>query len=177
MQKSVAVALDRTQNRMLALLIPSQRLPGEDLDSYCRRRARTANRAGAAGGHWSTLWAKRVVSWQDHLDRHPEHLCSRLLKVQDANWLQHRRAQYVGSGMSAGRNTPSAGRTGTRCTGGRPQKRWDESIAVCKTMLNDHGSMPNANTNSSIQNILTSAMLHIRNLVNNSQGESNGRNV
>ena len=69
MQKTVAVNLDSLQARMISALIPCARHAHEDIDTYDRRRKRLARNHCAKEGVWSKVWAKRMISWHEHIMR------------------------------------------------------------------------------------------------------------
>ena len=68
---------------------------------------------------WSDLILRSHVTWAQHVLRHPESLSELILRVQNDDWMQERRAMHLSRGCSV-----FAGRTGTRAQAGRPV-RWD----------------------------------------------------
>ena len=68
-QKSIAIDLHAVQCRMTAFLLKCERLVGEDINTYCRRRLRLARNFCNDVGMWSTLWCRRIVKWNSHLER------------------------------------------------------------------------------------------------------------
>jgi len=133
-QKSVAQELDATQCQMLAYVLPC--VPGdyEDLDAFCRRRARQARNVANKCGMWSITWCERVVAWNEHLMRASayEHPCTQLLRLHDSTWLMFKRALWVSQYDT--RNSVLAGRTGTRLNIGRPQVRWLDGVRVATSV-------------------------------------------
>ena len=136
-QKTVAVELDALQCRMVCYLLKCPRLAHESIDSYCRRRARDARNLCKQVGFWSELWAKRVVDWNDHVQRGGayNHICFPLVNFKNEQWLMHRRAFWVPTDSSSTRNTLLAGRTGTRNNIGRPQTRWAHGVVLAKEVM------------------------------------------
>ena len=94
----------RTQRKMLQVCEALQQLAGESLESFCRRKARTANRL-----------QKRVVKWDAHIRRDPNFSWpSDLLKVRSETELQQRRWLWS--------------RPRTRVTPGFTNARWTECV-------------------------------------------------
>ncbi len=134
-QKSIALELDALQSRMCSFLLPCEKLPTDDIDSYCRRRHRNANSLCNDVGLWSLVWCHRVVAWHDHIHRavNYNHICRPLLNFQDSIWLQFKRSEWVSETLGhAQRNNSLAGRTGTRMNCGRPQTRWHDGLKLAK---------------------------------------------
>ena len=115
-------------------ILPCVRSDSEDIDSFCRRRARQARNVANHCRLWSIVWAQRVVAWSAHVNRGSKyaHPVSRLLQYRDSVWLLHQRSQYV-SEFSI-RNSVFAGRTGTRLNIGRPQVRWSDGLDVARSL-------------------------------------------
>ena len=67
MQKTIAINLDAVQCKMCAGLLNCVRLDNEDIDTYDRRRKREAHNYCSSHSLWSKLWAKRVISWHEHI--------------------------------------------------------------------------------------------------------------
>ena len=68
-QKSIAQELDSLQCKMLMFVLPCVPGEGEDIDVFCRRRARQARNVALKSGMWSIVWCRRVISWSMHLTR------------------------------------------------------------------------------------------------------------
>ena len=106
----------------------------EPFEVQCRGRAARAvcNRIGL----WSTSWAKRVVSWHDHVVRSEcrDAINSKILKYHNNEWLLHKRSQWIAAnGINSNRITAFAGRTGTRLNSGHPQPRWEEGVVLVRS--------------------------------------------
>ena len=130
-QKVVSRQLDQLQARLLTLLMPSTMSSGETPAQFVQRRARTARAYIEPHGKWSSVWAKRVLSWQGHLERkgRPHVWAFELLGVRNAYWLQLQRARFAPTTSTARRPwTALAGRTGTRAGRGSVATRWDEGV-------------------------------------------------
>ena len=136
-QKTVAIALDSVQCRMMAIIMKTTRMSHETIDVFCRRRNREARNVCEAAGMWSELWANRVVHWHQHVARgvRHNHFCHPIMINKNQHWLQMQRVQWVYSNGSSSRNTMLAGRTGTRCNIGRPQVRWDSGVELAQEVL------------------------------------------
>ena len=117
-QKSIAQELDSTQCRMLAYVLPCVRSVDEDIDTFCRRRARQARTVANRVGLWSIVWCQRVIAWSAHLKRAAlyQHPCTKLLRLNAATWLMTMRSQWVS--VTGTRNSVLAGRTGLASTSG-----------------------------------------------------------
>ena len=97
----------------------------EPLDTYNRRRFRTAADLARQYGDWDTEHARRVCSWAEHLERprNASSLAALFFAWRPAEWLQSRRD-----------NTETGGpaRPGTRASSGPVHARWDESLAKAR---------------------------------------------
>ena len=135
-QKTIAIEIDALQCQMLAIIMQLPRSIHESIDQYCRRRRREARNLASECCFWSTLWARRVIKWDEHVQRgvRHKHVVARFLNFQDANWLQRRRSEWVSADTPEvhGRNSLTAGQTGTRLNVGRPQVRWDVGVVVAR---------------------------------------------
>ena len=80
-QKTQTVAVDRLQTKLIAAFLRIQRLPGEDVADYVRRRNRSAARVAGRSGRWSLFWAQRITRWDEHIRRahDPKQWCSKLV--------------------------------------------------------------------------------------------------
>ena len=109
----------------MCYLITFKCLPNEP------RTARHVRNPCIQVGFWSDLWAKRVMGWNDHIQRGEtyNHICNSLIQFKNAQWLTHERSKWVAVSSFNSRNTPLAGRTGTRCNIGGPQPRWEHGLA------------------------------------------------
>ena len=126
-QKTIAQELDQTQACMIASIARDRPRPGEDMAHCCRRRMRDAHSIARNSGSWSKRWFRRFEKWNEHLDRHPEHPCSKLWKVRDASWLQSRRATFASSNAIRWNSwTCLAGRSDTRVCNGYVAQRWEQ---------------------------------------------------
>ena len=112
------------QNHMLARLLQTNRLPGEDTDCYFRRRRVICRRLSAKMGRWSDSWARAVCTWVGHVQRghDPGAWTTVLYDWHASEWLQRQR-------VSASRGG-SARRLGTRAGPGRPATRFFEGAEI-----------------------------------------------
>jgi hypothetical protein len=115
--------------------------PGESLDCFFRRRKRDARDLVEKHGSWAIMWAKRLVAWNDHVLRSARHGCllGKLVSWHSAQWLQQQRSNFVISNpqvFRATRNSVWAGRTGTRCYGSKPQKRFHDGVELARQVVN-----------------------------------------
>ena len=117
-----ALKLDRLQNAMVARAVQCTPLPGDTAATYVRRRSRVAAAHCRQHGKWSHSYSACLLKWQAHLHRHPEAWTSRILRFQDAAWLQERRVQLATEHGSA-----LTGRTDTRAAKGHVARRWEAS--------------------------------------------------
>ena len=107
---------------------------------YVRRRRRLARNLVSKIGFWSEAWARRTISWHEHVMRTTGVMRS-LVELRNSDWLEAQRAQFVvQTGSSASRNSLTAGRTGTRCNIDRPQMRWLAGINLAKGFLESRRS-------------------------------------
>jgi len=147
-QKTISIELDALQCQMLSKCIPCERVVGETVDAYCRRRMRTSRDMAHKVGTWSKVWCKRVLAWNHHLERAREpnrfpHICNNLLDSHGSEWLAMQRSVGVTSKPRTPnpRNSVWAGRTGTRLNIGRPQVRWKDGVSYAKSMCAFTGSL------------------------------------
>ena len=133
LQKSVSAELDQLQSRFLGILSKCRRDAHESLESWFKKRQRVGRALAGKIGFWSDVWRKRVLDWEAHICRSDgrNHVHCKMRKWHDLDWLQDKRLQFVAAnGVSWGRNTPLAGRLGTRKASGQPQPRWGEGVAL-----------------------------------------------
>ena len=64
-----AKRIDRTQTKMIGILMNFRMQTGEDPAAFVRRRNRAAAQVANNPGRWSAIWRKRVVDWSEHLER------------------------------------------------------------------------------------------------------------
>ena len=125
-QKSVAHEIDRTQASMVACISRVAPLPGELPANFCRRRMKAAHFIASSHGKWSSRWFNRFDEWNDLLDRHPSHPCSRLLQVRNSAWMRERRATFAPSNPIRSNSwSMEAGRSDTRACSGFVVQRWE----------------------------------------------------
>jgi len=70
-QTLAAKQLDRTQTKMIGILLGMRCQPGDDPASFARRRRHAAAKIATESGRWS--WRKSVVNWNAHLLRSINH--------------------------------------------------------------------------------------------------------
>jgi hypothetical protein len=130
-QRQIGSEVDKIQQKMTASLLRLPREPGEEADSYVKRRGRAARKICSERGLWSNHWFGRSLAWDEHLAR-PRNFVSwpaKLREYRGRQWLIEQRASFAPSVASRG-STASvfAGRTGTRSFPGKVQARWHDGI-------------------------------------------------
>ena len=142
----------------------------EDIGVFCRRRLKLARNFCESAGFWSLLWCDRVDKWNQHIHRGAAygHMCATLIEYNNSDWLMHMRSFWVPSQSDSFGYSLTGGRTGTRCSSGRPQPRWEEGIALAKAVV-QAGAMSQKGSNSlSVGTRIREALLSIRSAVQNS---------
>ena len=125
-QLHAAKRIDRTQTKMIRALMREQFQPGDDFASFAARRNRVAAGVARRRGQWSSVWRKRVVDWDAHLqrERNQNSWAAKALKYHGKVWLQEqRRIHAVGEHSSV-----HAGRTRTRASRGIVHRRWHDGV-------------------------------------------------
>ena len=139
-QKDVAAAMDRVMVNMVAMIIPVPKADGECWVGWLRRKRGLARGVCSDIGFWSLEWAKQVVSWNTHL-KHKKGVFGALLEFRGDVWLRNRRRNFVSaSGISAGRCSEIAGRTGCRLNIGGPTPRWDASVKYAQATIDSQSA-------------------------------------
>ena len=117
--KTLSLAVDRFQTKLVASTLRTQRLPGETAPDYVQRRNASAARTARHCGKWSSFWYARVLAWDAHIQRRhfPMQWSFDLLKFRGAQWLESRR------------QLDSLRRPGCRKFAGQPTPRWHEGKA------------------------------------------------
>jgi hypothetical protein len=131
-QVQSAKRIDRTQTKMIRILMNLKMKQDEDPETFVRRRNRAAAHEARRRGCWSTLWRKRVTNWNEHLgrERNQNSWAAKTLHFHGKTWLQEqRRLHAVGQHSSL-----SAGRTGTRSFPGIVHKRWHDGVDTAMTV-------------------------------------------
>ena len=86
--------------------------------------------------------------------------------VCEGQWLMHKRAEWVSQHeSSSNRVTMRAGRTGTRLNIGQPQIRWEEGLALAKSVLSTRDTSLIGNNSLSIGTRIREAMQILRTIV------------
>jgi len=134
----------------------------EDIDTFCRRRARQARTVANSVGLWSIVWCQRVIAWSAHLKRAAlyQHPCTKLLNLNAATWLMTMRSQWVS--VTGTRNSVLAGRTGTRLNIGRPQVRWTDGLSVALEVVKVRQESLKGNNALSISTRIREALSELR---------------
>ena len=129
-QSVIAQELDQTQAKMIASILGTRPLFGEEPSSFHRRRMREAHCIAREKGTWSSKWFSRFQQWNEHLDRHPDHPGARILATRNSAWLQSQRAKFTPV-FSVRQScwTSLAGRTDTRIQSGYIAQRWESGRA------------------------------------------------
>ena len=125
-QIHAAKRIDRTQTKMIGIIMNLKPCPGDDVESFARRRNRAASGVARSCGRWSEIWRKRVVNCNEHLGRtrNQQSWAHKTLHYRDNAWLQEqRRIHAVGeySSLTSGRTCTSAGQ-------GIVHKRWHDGV-------------------------------------------------
>ena len=138
-QQVIADELDQTQAKMIASILRYRPGPGEDIASFCRRRMRDARSIADAQGTWSGKWFDRFERWNEHLHRHLDHNCTRLLSLMNAQWLRERRARYAPANpIRWNAWSCHAGRTNTRIGSGYIAQRWESGRDFGNRQVTSH---------------------------------------
>ena len=121
--RALGDSLEKGQNKILTRIIKLHRNQSDTVEAFVINRNRAVARARDEGGvSLRERWGVRLVSWVEHVFRHPESLAFQLLHVQDDEWLQTMRILV---GRSGGGFNMFGGETQTRTAGIAPQ-RWGE---------------------------------------------------
>ena len=123
--KTRARRLDAVQRKMIYIVLGIQKYATESPSEFAIRKNRFVSREIGKEDKWSVLWAKRVVSWSEHVSRNTAGACwsSAIAHFRDAADLASRRAQN------------SSGRPQVRISAGFTSKRWYESAEECKAYM------------------------------------------
>ena len=105
---------------MLAQNLP--RREEEAMESWCRRKSRSAGDLARRSGLWSARHAARVSDWQEHISRSRNcHNASAIVyKHEDQAWRRQRR-------LEQGSVSADAGRLGSRVLT-HVHPRWQDSV-------------------------------------------------
>ena len=142
------------------------RNPYESAEQWSHRRNHIASQKTGERGRWSELWAKRVLNWDKHVHHRPSFNRS-LLRYHNENWLVSRRLLFVvQNGTQESRNTPAAGRTGTRKNNGKPQPRWEAGVALANAVCGERKQALRGNSFLSVGTIIRNASLSVANRIN-----------
>ena len=69
-QRQIAKEIDNLQQQIIVpTLLKVPRSDGEELENYIRRRAKSVRRVCAQNGMWFLGWFRRVLDWDEHLQR------------------------------------------------------------------------------------------------------------
>ena len=165
---SIAVEMDQMQSKMVSILLKLPKRTDEPIEIFRRRRNKVSAQFCSKVGQWSLAWAAKVIQWHEHVQRSGQYnaINSRLLKFHNQEWLLHRRAEWIAQHESSiSRVTAFAGWTGTRLNVGQPQPRWEEGLALAKTISITRGTSFNGNTNLSIGIRIREAMCTLRSIM------------
>ena len=128
-QSAAAKSVDAAGGKVAQLILGARPRPTETKESFCKRRNAEAKLLTCgARARLSDHWALKVVTWLEHLARHPGCPASRLLQEQTPLWLETCR---VLSGRSFYYPSDSGGQTMTRSGRGQPVRylsQWWEQI-------------------------------------------------
>ena len=116
-------------------------LPGESQATFCSRRNHLASiLKREVGAEVRRRWAYKVVTWVEHLRRHPESLGCTFLEIQDDSWL---RSQRLKVGKFGGSRSLESGETATRAAAGYPIRfasKWLEALSADGGLTNPERS-------------------------------------
>ena len=133
--KSIADEIDAFQARLLGPLLDVRKTTDETIEEFVRRRCRRANTLTDDYGRWSAVWARRVLTFDAHIERDTSGILwgALLRPVRDAQWLMNRRSQYGPLTLSAFTTwTATAGRTNTRAAKGGVAIRWHKGVRTSR---------------------------------------------
>ena len=117
-----ASILDKLQRRMIGICMAYEPAPHADTTLFWRGRAKAAGNLANQSGRWSTLWAKAVVAWDDHLQRsrNSHSWANAITSLRDRDELAWRRASF-------------GGRPRTRVEATWTCRRWQDGLVEAKT--------------------------------------------
>ena len=118
--------LDTLQRKMIASAFGLCKSPAETMEQHNRRSCRIS--APYIKTPWSHIWCRRMMTWRDHMARHPTLWPARISAVQDSEWLQVRR-------ILCGSQSRFVGPTRTRATRGKVERRWQEGLEFGQAFL------------------------------------------
>ena len=121
---------------MLSILTKIPQGSHEALADWFKKKKQAGRKAASSIGLWSEIWRKRVLEWDQHVIRSADRdsILAVLRHWHDSAWLQQQRLAWVSD--RGGRNTPFAGRLGTRAYSAQPQPRWEEGIVLAEQVGN-----------------------------------------
>ena len=131
-QAHAAKRIDRTQTKMVRILMGTKKRDCEEPAAFVQRSSRLAAAKAREYGRWSHTWGRLVTSWDEHLKRplNQHSWAAKMLKYHDAEWLQEqRRLHAVGECSSL-----MAGRTGMRPQSGIVHRRWHDGVALAPSL-------------------------------------------
>ena len=119
---SLSRALDSLQRRCIATIINLPREPGDDMNTWQRRRSRHAGLLARSWGTWSDRHLARCRSWHEHLhrDRNASALPAIILLHKGQEWRCRRR-------LAMGSSRSDAGRLASRVLT-HVHPRWEDSL-------------------------------------------------
>jgi len=128
-QADAAKSVDAAGGKIAQFIVSARPRPTETKESFCKRRNAEAKLLTCeARARLSDHWALKVVTWLEHLARHPGCPASRLLREQTPLWLETCR---ILSGRSIYYPSDSGGQTMTRNGRGQPVRylgKWWERM-------------------------------------------------
>ena len=153
-QKQQAIKLNQIQTKMCLIVQNLRPFEGEDLIGWSRRRWKCAHKLAAEQGLWSVKWFNRALRWDEHLERHPNHVISPLRIWRGRDWLMQQRQSHMPAvSQFWSRLTSFAGRTGTRAYAGCVHKRWHDGVAFAAETLDSSSTL---NPWAGLQQLLSS---------------------
>ena len=121
---SKAKQLDRTQRKMVGVLVNVCIKADESRESFWRRRNALVSACIPRNDKWSVVWAKRVKTWSDHVDRNSCGAC----------WASNI-AQFCTPVDLSVRRTLNYNRPAVRAVAGFTSLRWYESVSRANEWL------------------------------------------
>ena len=135
-QRQIGCEVDRLQQKMTASLLRLPPAPGEEAESYVRRRGRAARKICEEHGTWSDHWFGRALNWDEHLarPRNCESWPAKLREYKGKQWLMDRRVSFAPTVASrASTASVFAGRTGTMSFRGKVHARWHDGVDFARS--------------------------------------------
>ena len=126
---NLADTLEACLNRFIKFIVGVKPQHDEPPKAFCiRRNGIIAREKSRANFDMRLKWAKKLVTWVEHIHRHPENPSVSLTLAQGEGWLRERRRE---AGSFGSKRSENSGATNTRSGSGLPIRwgeRWLEDI-------------------------------------------------